>query len=95
MISREEVRHIANLARIKLTPKEERKFQKELASILDYVEKLKKLDVSKIEPTTHAVWVENVLRKDQSFPADPKVREKMVEMAPDQEQGWIKTKAIL
>ncbi|MDP2664107.1 MAG: Asp-tRNA(Asn)/Glu-tRNA(Gln) amidotransferase subunit GatC, partial [bacterium] len=46
MISKEEVKHIAKLARLGLSDKEIGKFQKDLSSILDYVEKLKKVDVS-------------------------------------------------
>ncbi len=65
MISKEEVKHIAKLARLGLGEKEIEKFQKELSSILDYVEKLKEVDVSKVEPTSHLLRVENVMRKDE------------------------------
>jgi aspartyl-tRNA(Asn)/glutamyl-tRNA(Gln) amidotransferase subunit C len=65
MISKEEVEHIAKLARLGLTEKEIGKFQKELSLILDYVEKLKEVDVSKVEPTSHLLRVENVMRKDE------------------------------
>ena len=65
MISKEEVEHIAKLARLGLTEKEIGKFQKELSLILDYVEKLKEVDVSKVEPTSHPLKVENVMRKDE------------------------------
>jgi aspartyl-tRNA(Asn)/glutamyl-tRNA(Gln) amidotransferase subunit C len=52
MISEEEVKHIAKLARLGLTQVEVKKMQKELSSILDYIKKLKKVDVSKIEPSS-------------------------------------------
>ena len=80
MISRKEVQHIAKLARLGITREEEEKFAKELSSILDYFEKLKEVDVSKVEPTRHSITralakggdeasasstkIENVMRDD-------------------------------
>ena len=54
-LSIEEVRRIAVLARLKLTPEEERLFQGQLSAILDYVAQLEELDVSDVEPMTHAL----------------------------------------
>ncbi len=54
-LSLDEVRRIAGLARLKLSPEEERVFQGQLSAILDYVEQLKELDVSDVEPMTHAL----------------------------------------
>jgi len=65
MISKEEVKHIAKLARLGLTEKEIRKFQEGLSSILDYIEKLKEVDISKVEPTSHSIKVENIMRGDE------------------------------
>ena len=53
MITKEAVKHIAQLARLGLSEKEIGKYQKELSSILDYVEKLKRVDVSGVEATSH------------------------------------------
>ncbi len=64
MISREEVQHIAKLARLGLTETEIKKFQKELSSILDYVEKLKRVDVTEVAATSHPLSAENIARKD-------------------------------
>jgi len=61
MISKKQVQHISNLARLKLTAKEIAKYQKELSQILDYVEKLKKADVSNVEPASRSFEVENVM----------------------------------
>ncbi len=60
----DEVRHIANLARLKLTDQEEIKMSKQLGSILEYVEKLNELDTSNVEPMHHAVERANVFRED-------------------------------
>jgi len=96
MINKEEVKHIAGLARLGISKKEEEKFTKELSSILGYIEKLKEVEVSMVEPTSHPLKVENVTRKDEerskSENVDPK---KLVEMAPDKKEGYIKVKSIL
>jgi aspartyl-tRNA(Asn)/glutamyl-tRNA(Gln) amidotransferase subunit C len=54
-LSLEEVRRIAALARLRLTPEEERTFAAQLSAILGYVEQLRELDVSEVEPMTHAL----------------------------------------
>jgi aspartyl/glutamyl-tRNA(Asn/Gln) amidotransferase C subunit len=95
MISKEEVQHIAKLARLGLTEKEIGKFQKELSSILDYMEKLKEVDVEKIEPTSHSIKIENVIREDKSEAKEIETRRKLVEMAPEKKEGYLKTKPIL
>jgi len=91
MISKKEVQHIAKLARLGITGKEEEKFQKELSSILDYMEKLKKVNVSKIEPTSHPLFIKNITRKDE---VDSK-KEELLSLAPAMEKGYIKVRSIL
>ena len=68
-ISKEDVRYIANLARIGLTDKEIEHFQTQLEGILTYIDQLRKLDVSAIEPTAHVLDVKNVTRPDQVRPS--------------------------
>jgi len=65
MISLKEVRHIAALARLNITKKEEEKFKKDLSAILDYIEKLKKVDISETKETSHPISVNNVTRRDE------------------------------
>ncbi len=95
MISKEEVKHIAKLARLGLTEKETEKFQKELSSILDYFEKLKKLDVSGITPTSQSVFVENIMREDGAEDTRPEVINGMMEQAPETKDGYLKVKSII
>lgn len=64
-----DVKYVAHLARIALTPEEEAKFGAQLKNILGYIEKLNQLDVSHIEPTAHAVPLVNVFRKDEVRPS--------------------------
>lgn len=66
MITKENVKHIAKLARLGITEAEVRKFQKELSSVLAYAEKLKKVDISGVEPTSHPLKIENVVRADEA-----------------------------
>jgi len=63
------IQYVAHLARLSLTPAEEEQFAAQLAGILSYIEKLKQLDVSGIEPTAHAVPLVNVARPDQVGPS--------------------------
>jgi aspartyl-tRNA(Asn)/glutamyl-tRNA(Gln) amidotransferase subunit C len=60
-----DINYVARLARIQLTPEEEQKLGAQLSSVLSYIEKLKELDVSSVEPTAHAVPLVNVTRADQ------------------------------
>ena len=93
MLSKEEVKHIAKLARLGLSDKEIEKFQKELSSILDYVEKLKKVDVSKIQATSHPLEIKNVMRGDKSQKSVEGKR--LVEMVPETKDKYVKVKPIL
>lgn len=94
MISKEEVKHIAKLARLGLSDKEIIKTQKELSSILDYMEKLKEVDVSNIEPTSHSIEVENVMRIDKAKVTKPEDRKKILEEAPSTKDGYLKVRSI-
>jgi len=95
MISKQEVEHIAKLARLGLTEKEIEKFQRELSKILDYIEKLKEVDISKVEPTSHSILVENIMRIDELKKEKIEIGKKLVEMAPEKKSGFLKTKSIL
>jgi aspartyl-tRNA(Asn)/glutamyl-tRNA(Gln) amidotransferase subunit C len=66
-----DVKYVAHLARIALTPEEQEKFGAQLSNILGYIEKLNQLDVSQIEPTAHAVPLVNVFRPDEVRPSLP------------------------
>jgi aspartyl-tRNA(Asn)/glutamyl-tRNA(Gln) amidotransferase subunit C len=64
-----DVNYVAHLARIALTPEEARKFGAQLGHVLEYIEKLKEVDVSGIEPTAHAFPLVNVTRPDEVRPS--------------------------
>ena len=64
-----DVKYVAHLARLQLTPEEEQKFGAQLGHILGYIAKLNELDVSQVEPTAHAVPLVNVVRPDAARPS--------------------------
>lgn len=64
-----DVKYVAHLARIQLSPEEEQKLGAQLGNILGFMEKLKTLDVSHVEPTAHAVPTVNVTRSDEVRPS--------------------------
>ena len=64
-ITSEEIRHVAILARLDLTPDEQERLTGQLGRILEYMDKLNELDTSGVEPMSHAVDAVNVLRPDR------------------------------
>lgn len=93
MIDKEQVKHIAKLARIGLTDEKIEKMQKELSAILDYFEKLKEVDVSDVEPTSHSMSLENVFREDEEN--EQRLEKDLIDMAPDKKDGYLKVRSIL
>lgn len=93
MIDRDQVRKVALLARLELTPEEEEQFTPQLNSILDYFEQLSELDTSNVQPTTRAIDASNITRQDERSPyAD---RELLLNGAPDREGEFFKVPQIL
>lgn len=80
-----DVKYVAHLARLALSPAEEEKIGAQLGSVLSYIEKLKQLDVSQVQPTAHAVPLINVARPDEVRPSLP--TEEAMRNAPAQANG--------
>lgn len=93
MIDLEQVRKVALLARLELTPEEEQQFTGQLSDILDYFDQLNQLDTEGVEPTTRAVELSNVTRPDslESF-GD---RDSILSCAPEREDDYFKVPKIL
>jgi aspartyl/glutamyl-tRNA(Asn/Gln) amidotransferase, C subunit len=85
MIEREQVEHVARLARLKLTDEEIERMASELSGILEHVERIAELDLDGVEPTTHVIALENVLRPDQPRPSWD--RDEVLASAPDPASG--------
>jgi len=81
VIDREQVLHVARLARLRLSEDEVERMSGELSSILDHIEKIAELDLDEVEPTSHVVEIENVLRADEPRPSWP--RERILSESPD------------
>ena len=80
-----DVRYVAHLARLELSADEEKKLSVQLDGILGYIDKLKELDVTGVEPTAHAVPMVNVIRPDETRPTLP--HEEAIRNAPKQSNG--------
>jgi aspartyl-tRNA(Asn)/glutamyl-tRNA(Gln) amidotransferase subunit C len=81
LISRDQVLHVARLARLKLSDDEVERMSGELSTILDHIETISELDLADVPPTSSVVRLENVLREDVPEPSLP--RERALENAPD------------
>ncbi|GAA0302547.1 aspartyl-tRNA(Asn)/glutamyl-tRNA(Gln) amidotransferase subunit C [Gracilibacillus halotolerans] len=92
-ISKEQVRHVADLARLALTEEEVETLAKQLGDIIDYAELLNELDTDNVEPTTHVLDIKNVLRKDE--PKKWITQEEALKNAPDVQDGQFRVPAIL
>jgi aspartyl-tRNA(Asn)/glutamyl-tRNA(Gln) amidotransferase subunit C len=85
MIDRDQVLHVARLSRLALSDEELERMPGELSKILEHVEKMNELDLDGVEPTTHVVELQNVLREDVPRPCLP--RERALAGAPDVADG--------
>ena len=95
MLSKQEVERIAKLARLELTESEIERMQKELSSILDYVDILKKAKIKSKNNTAKLKLVKNVLREDRVELRSSSLANNLIAQAPDNKEGYIKVKAIL
>ena len=85
MIDREQVLHVARLARLALSEEEIERMSGELPAILKHVERMNELDLEGVEPTSHVVALENVMREDEPRPSWD--RDRILEGAPDPSDG--------
>lgn len=92
-ITKEQVMHVANLARLSVTDEEAEVFTEQLDAIITYAELLNELDTDGVEPTTHVLDVRNVVREDEVRESLP--REEALKNAPDQLDGQVKVPSIL
>ena len=93
IISVEDVRHIALLARLEFGDDEIGRFAGDLNQILEYAEKLQALDTQDVEPTSHAVRLANVFREDAACPS--LTNDQALANAPDAEAGCFRVPPII
>ncbi|MEK4427209.1 Asp-tRNA(Asn)/Glu-tRNA(Gln) amidotransferase subunit GatC [Solibacillus sp. FSL K6-1523] len=92
-ISKEEVKHVAHLARLAITEEEAEKFAEQLGKITDFAEQLNELDTTNVEPTSHVLPLVNVMREDVAKEGLP--IEKVMLNVKSQEAGQIKVPSIM
>jgi aspartyl-tRNA(Asn)/glutamyl-tRNA(Gln) amidotransferase subunit C len=93
VISRQDVEHVARLARLALTEAESARMQEQLSGILAYIDTLRALDTTGVEPTSHAVPLVNVMRADETRPSlSP---EAALANAPDRSDGFFRVPRII
>jgi aspartyl-tRNA(Asn)/glutamyl-tRNA(Gln) amidotransferase subunit C len=81
MLDRDQVLHVARLARLELGEPEVARMAEELSNVLDHIEKIRELDLEGVEPTSHVIDVVNALRRDDPTPSLP--REVILAAAPE------------
>jgi len=94
-LSREEIKHIANLARLELTPEELDKYGEQLSAVLSYIDQLQEVDVNGVEPTAQVTGLVNVWREDETRDCSETEREAALKEAPELEDRQIKVKRVL
>ena len=92
-LGREEVQHIADLARLALSAEEQSLYQEQLSAILEHFEQLQELDTGAIPPTATVLPLRSVMRADE--PRPPFSREDILANAPAVEEGCFKVPAVL
>ncbi len=92
-LSREDVEHIADLARLALSSREISRYREQLAAILEHFQRLQELDTEEIPPTASVLPLRSVMRDDEARP--PLQREQVLENAPDTEGGCFRVPAAL
>jgi aspartyl-tRNA(Asn)/glutamyl-tRNA(Gln) amidotransferase subunit C len=92
-ITKEEVQHVALLARLKFNENEIEHFTSQMNGILEYMEKLAEVDTTHVEPTFHAVAQTNVFRQDMLKPSIP--QELSLSNAPDGDRGFFRVPKII
>jgi aspartyl-tRNA(Asn)/glutamyl-tRNA(Gln) amidotransferase subunit C len=92
-ITPDQVRHVAKLARLALSDAEIERFGQQLESILEYIAKMDRLDVSNVEPMAHPLPLKNVLREDVVTPSLP--LEKVLQNAPETDGPFFKVPKVI
>ena len=92
-LSHEEVRHIAELAKLGITDQEVEEFGEQLSAILEYAEAINRLDTDAIPPTAQVIELRNVMRDDEPRPSCS--TEEILANAPQEDEGCFRVRAVL
>ena len=94
MIDKDDIRKLASLSRLSLSPEEEERFTHEAQAILAYVGKLGELDLEGVKPMTHAHDIANVFASDEVLAASEHEHERLVSQFPDVKGGFLRVKNV-
>jgi aspartyl-tRNA(Asn)/glutamyl-tRNA(Gln) amidotransferase subunit C len=92
-LEREQVLHIAKLARVELSDAEVELYSEQLSEILGHFDVLNRVNTDGVEPTAHTLPIQNVMADDVSRPSLP--RDEVLELAPMTEDGYLRVRAVL
>lgn len=92
-IGKEQIEHIAKLARLGISEEEKEQYAKDLARILDYFKKLERADTEDVTPIAQITNLRNIVRQDKGI--DFKDKEIIIRNSPEQKDNFIKVKSIL
>lgn len=92
-ITKDQVKHVAHLARLSVTEEEVEQFTEQLDKIISFAEQLNELNTEGIEPTTHVLDIKNVLRED--VVKESLKNEEVLKNAPDEQDGQVKVPSIM
>jgi aspartyl-tRNA(Asn)/glutamyl-tRNA(Gln) amidotransferase subunit C len=92
-LTREEVLHVARLARVGVTDADVEKFQQQLSTILEHFDVLRQIDTTDVPPTTHTLPLENVMGDDE--PVASLTQAEVLSNAPQQQEGYLRVRAVL
>lgn len=94
-LTEKEVQHIAKLARLQLSKEEEKQYQSQLSSILDFVEQLNEVDTKNVEETSQVTGLVNHYREDTVEELSPEQREELLSSVPNKDDdGGVKVKNV-
>ncbi len=94
-LTKQQIQHIADLARLELTDKELKLYGSQLSDILEYINQLQEVDTTNIEPTAQVTGLVNVFREDKVNDWDEKERKAALKQAPELMNGQVKVKRVL
>lgn len=92
-VSKEEVKHLAKLSKLKFSDVELEKFTSDISNIVEFANQLDKINVDEVKPTAHILDLKNVLRKDEIKPSFN--REEMLKNAPSKDAGCISVPKVM
>lgn len=93
-LTKEDVTHIAELARLDLRAEEIEHYQNDLTRIFDYISQLQEVNTDQVEPSAQVTGLTNRFREDIPQPTDAATRERLLNAAPEREGDYLKVKAV-